>query len=96
VLTSRKPRKHWTGKTTGSTASVARASTREKQRQPASTARSERPEFFLPRAYREGCTNPGRDGGHSQAEGRDCAQRSSATMASWTTAALGLGAGGRG
>jgi hypothetical protein len=51
---------------------------------------------IFPRANREGCTNPGRDGGHSQAEGRDCAQRSSATMASWTTAALGLGAGGRG
>ncbi|PWZ53049.1 hypothetical protein Zm00014a_029642 [Zea mays] len=37
-------------------------------------AGSERPEF-LPRLNREGCTNPRCDGGHSQAEGRDCMQR---------------------
>jgi hypothetical protein len=29
----------------------------------------------LPRLNREGCTNPRHDGGHSQAVGRDCAQR---------------------
>jgi hypothetical protein len=54
---------------------IHRARTREKQRQLASTTRSERPEF-LPRPNREGYTIPGRDGGHSQAVGRGCARRS--------------------
>jgi hypothetical protein len=69
------------------------ARTREKQRRSASTARSERPEF-LSRPNTEGSTNPRHDGGHSQAEGRGCAQRSSATSFPVCHARLKLLCGG--